>query len=1045
MTRGPVTTAGDAGGELQIQLLGGFQVRVDGVPLDGLRSGRARSLLAFLVLGPNVAHSRQGLAAMFWPDSSDAQARTNLRNVLHLLRHAAPALDVALHAGATTVEWRPVGPVTVDVHRFDAALAAASAADPDDPDALIARCRAAVELHNGELLAGDLDDWVVARRAELTAGYRDALGRLATALIDAGRAEEATSVARELVRTDPLDEVAHRLRIEAHGRAGDRASAIRAYHECAATLSRELDVGPDPATLALYHELADDAAAGSSPITAPTPTGGGGRLVGREQEWMRLRTAWHSARPGAPTAVIVTGEAGVGKTRVVEKLRQHSAATSASIGTARSYVGERMLGNSIVLQWLRSPGIAPGLRELRDDERRTLARLLPELGTTRRSHFADEAAEHRRLVDAVTRALTMSNQPVLLIADDAQWSDDASLELIRHVIRQPFDVAVVVVLTARFEEVDPDHPLVVLRDELAALERLTELRLERLPAAATVELGSELMGTTLGRDAGDALFAESEGNPLVVTEMVRAGWDGTAPVAISPRLRAVIDARFRQLSTVATQVLDAAAVVGRPCSAAMLGDVADVEVPALVRGVDELWSRGILIESGDDAYEFSHGKLREAAYGAIGPARRRALHEAAAKACIASSAGDDNRTAAGVIAAHFAAAHQVGEAVAWLHRAALEAQAMFAYAEATQLLEHALTLVPQLPADIRHARELELLSSLPGVLAGVDGYGTSRMSAAHERAMTVSSSLGRELEPAFVRSMVMSALCRDEFVQAAASAERLRSAAVAGGDADLEIESHYLLGISAFWSADLVEASRHFTTVIDRFDAATRRQHQLLYGHDPLVVCLSRLANTLWFLGREDEAVASCDAALEMAAEVGHPLSHDTAAIFACVLAIDVGDPGRLQRCTSLLGALGMDSLPHTTKREALLGLLDVHEGRADLGLERIGAALDRCQGRNFYPGFQHTIRRALLAAHELIGDPAAGLRAVDCVLAAGGTPLWAPEAHRLRAEFLHAQGASPGNVAVALDQAHEVASGHGADGQLRRIAATGHRLAVSH
>ena len=139
MAGDPVKTAGGSAGELDIQLLGGFQVRVDGVPLDDLRSGRARSLLAFLVLAPNVAQFRQGLAAMFWPDSSDRQARTNLRNVLHLVRHAAPVLDRALHTGGTTVEWRPVGPVSVDVHRFEAALAAVSAADPDDPDALIAR------------------------------------------------------------------------------------------------------------------------------------------------------------------------------------------------------------------------------------------------------------------------------------------------------------------------------------------------------------------------------------------------------------------------------------------------------------------------------------------------------------------------------------------------------------------------------------------------------------------------------------------------------------------------------------------------------------------------------------------------------------------------------------------------------------------------------------------------------------------------------------------------------------------------------------------
>ena len=175
-------------------------------------------------------------------------------------------------------------------------------------------------------------------------------------------------------------------------------------------------------------------------------------------------------------------------------------------------------------------------------------------------------------------------------------------------------------------------------------------------------------------------------------------------------------------------------------------------MPALVRGVDELWRRGILIESGTDAYEFSHGKLREAAYDAIPPARRRALHDTAARACIASAAADDGRGGTSLVAAHFAAANRIDEAVVWLHRASLEVQAMFAYAEATKLLERALGLVPQLPPGDRHGRELELLSSLPGVFAGVDGYGTSRMSAAHARALTVSSSLGRELEPSFVRS-----------------------------------------------------------------------------------------------------------------------------------------------------------------------------------------------------------------------------------------------------------------------------------------------------
>ena len=275
---------------------------------------------------------------------------------------------------------------------------------------------------------------------------------------------------------------------------------------------------------------------------------------------------------------------------------------------------------------------------------------------------------------------------------------------------------------------------------------------------------------------------------------------------------------------------------------------------------------------------------------------------------------------------------------------------MFAYAEATRLLERALDLVPQLAPDARHARELELLSSLPGVLAGVDGFGTSRMSAAHSRArdgVVVTRARARtgirpfDGDVGVVPRRVRSSSCDGRGTPVCGRRRRRR---LLGGREPLPPRHHcVLVGRPG-------RGSRHFTTVVDHFDPDSRRQHQLVFGHDPLVVCLSRLANTLWFLGRDADAVAACDAALEMAAEVGHPLSHDTAAIFACVLAIDLGDPVRLGRCTALLGSLGMDSLPHTTKREALLGLLDVHDGRWQVGLERISAALERCQGRTSIP-----------------------------------------------------------------------------------------------
>ena len=1025
---------------LALRLLGGFQVRVGGRTLEGLRSSRARELLAYLVLHPEVAHVRGRLAFLFWPDSSEEQARTNLRNVLHLLRSAHEVLDASLHVTSTTLQWRPVQEVTVDVERFLAAVDIAIATGPDQVDTFIDCCRTAVGLYAGELLGGVDGEWLIPWREKLRENHRLVLTSLATALIDSGRPGEAAGIVRQLVLTDPLDEAAHRLLIEAHVRAGDRARAMRAYHECVATLERELAVEPSRATLALYESLLGSERGVGTSRRDPS-VGGLRRLVGREAELAKLLSAWKDAQSGPPSVLLISGEAGIGKSRLVEELLARCAASGAAIGAARSYATEGDLGHGVVTSWLRSPDIARGRSTLSERELGDLARLLPELPAEASAEAADEPTRRRRLFDAAVAALTASGRPTLLIADDAQWSDQASYELIHYAVRAGRSAPLLVVLTARTEDLDSGHPLKSLLDALSVLDRMTEIGLDRLPVAAIGELGTQLIGSPLSDDAVHALFAESEGNPLFVVETIRGGWDGRiAPVALTPRLRAVIDARFRQLSDPAVTLLRSAAVVGRPSSAALLKVVSDLDERSVVRGLDELWQRGILYESGADAYEFSHGKLRDAAYDALTPASRRAQHGAVADALVQLGEREPDATASHA-AVHFEAALRIDEAVYWFQRAAIDAQRSFAHGEAVRLLERALALVPALPSDVRHSRELELLSTLPAVLAGVDGYGTVRMSDAHRRAADVAAGLGVELEPAFVRSMVMSTLCRDEFAEAAATAARLLARAEADRDVGLRVESHYLLGICAFWSADLVAARRHFEAVLADFDPSARSEHQAVYGHDPYVVCLSRLANTLWFLGRDDDARRTCDAALAIAAEVAHPLSHDTAAIFACLLAVDLGDHELLRRCTARLGALGMDSLPHLTKREALLGLLDVVDGRHEVGIARIFAALDECDGRNFYPGFRATIARVLLAAYAVAGDGAGGLSAVERALGLGGTPLWEAEAYRLRAVFLRRVVADEADTLAALSAAERVAHRQRAAGHLRRIDETRRRL----
>src|SRR5439155_13690302 len=135
-------------------------------------------------------------------------------------------------------------------------------------------------------------------------------------------------------------------------------------------------------------------------------------------------------------------------------------------------------------------------------------------------------------------------------------------------------------------------------------------------------------------------------------------------------------ARFHVLSEVAAAVLGAAAVVGRPCSANLLALMCDLDDRSLARGLDELWRRGILCETGSDAYEFSHGKLRDAAYENLSPATRRAHHGVVAQ-LLADRVGDDAEVASSQVAFHFEAANRPDDAVLWFQRAALDAQQVF--------------------------------------------------------------------------------------------------------------------------------------------------------------------------------------------------------------------------------------------------------------------------------------------------------------------------------------------------------------------------------
>ncbi|MGH8929683.1 MAG: ATP-binding protein [Egibacteraceae bacterium] len=686
----------------------------------------------------------------------------------------------------------------------------------------------------------------------------------------------------------------------------------------------------------------------------------------------------------------------------------------AATATARSYPAEGALAYAPVVMWLRSQSLRPRVSRMDRSRLYELARLLPELLDQAPRPLPPlplPASEQRqRLFDAVAAAVLGSGRPLLLVGDDVHWWDRESLELLHYLLRIRPEARLLVVATCRREEVDDTHPLNELVTGMQLLERVTDIALERFTQDETATLAERLTGMRLAEPAARELFGETEGNPLFVVEVVRAGWRGGQrdPGRISPKVQAVISSRLARLSPPARELARVAATIGREFKIETLAAASEAGTGVLVQALDELWRRRIVREHGLDAYDFSHDKIREVAYQGLSPAQRRHRHLQVARA-LEQVHGHRLGRVSGQLATHYERAGAVAEAVRWYARAAEADRELQANDEAIRRLRRALDLVAAAPASTEdEARELELRTALLAPLAAVEGFASSALAETHERALELSRATGVEPAPPLLRSVAMVRLSAGAFEEARGFGERLRMLGDREADDVLAVEGEYVLGIAAFWQGEFEAARRHLEAAVRRYRDEHRRAHLVHYLLDPKVVCLSRLGNTWWFLGRPDEAARTRDAALALASEIAHPPSHATALIFATLLAVDMGEPERVRAyAASLDDGLAHQWRPTQIIAAALNGFVDVLDGRATAGIARIQRVTEDLGTVDHAPGMGGAIMRVLLEACALAGNAQVGLAAADRALRmGGGVRVWEAETRRLRAEFAAALGA---------------------------------------
>jgi DNA-binding SARP family transcriptional activator len=1000
-----------------VRLLGAVDVILDGRRLDAFNSLRLQRFLALIALRRDLQH-RSRLAFELWPDSTERQARTNLRKLLHDFRHSLPDIGLFVQVDNEIVRWIPTGPSEVDVLRFRDAMAAGD-------------LELAARLYSGNLLPACYDDWVLAERAKLRAEAYGVLVRLAKEA--AGRDDHETTIryAQGAIDLEPTDEAAVRIEMEAHLALGDRGAALRSYHRYAETLERDLELEPGEVLGAIYRQLrantphrGDVQGEDVAPV-AEVP------FVGRHLELAQLGQAWIAAREGRAHLVLLSGEPGIGKSRLALELGRRVRAEGHVVASARAYEAAGRLPWGPVIDLLRSDGLRSHIDTLGSVWKAELARLLPELleaSPAPSPSRPGDLAQRHRLFDAVSRAI-VGDRPRLLIIDDLQWCDAETIEVIGFVVRSGPKAPVLVVGTVRAEELSEHHPLVGLIDALGHDKAVTAVPLDRLDETTTATLAARLCNAnTIDPALAARLWAETEGNPLFVVEMLRAGVrpEGSQ-AALTPTMRAVLCARLGQLPDGARRLAEVAAVIGRSFSVGLLVSATGIGEPELVDHLDELWRRRIIRDLGL-TYDFSHDKLRAVALEMLSPARRRQLHRAVAEA-IAVEFRNDLEAASPQLAAHYDRAGMIEPAIDAYRVAGARAVAVSALDEAVTMFRRALSLLAEVPASPdRDALELDILIALGSPLVVLEGYGSHGAHQLYERALSLCRKLHRAVAPPILRGLGLARLQGRRFDECSELGQALVDHE--SHDPIAKTEGRYLLGVSAFWRGDLARARQYLEGAIEAYDLSHRHEHLALYAQDPKAVCLVRLAwIDLWAgdAGRADERARS---ALELAVDLDHLMTLWYVLTYAAIIAAESEDLVRLAELLEDAERLG-NRLPLRYLMivgEALRGWLHVCEGSPG-GLEQIARSVARSRAEGESLHLTYTLL-LLARARGMVGELHEGRAAAREGLALSercNQRYLEAELWRVDGELAYRRGGS--DAVASLRRAVEVADGQGASG----------------
>ncbi|MET1000607.1 MAG: BTAD domain-containing putative transcriptional regulator, partial [Acidimicrobiia bacterium] len=705
-----------------------------------LGTPRQRAVLAILVVHANRVVSLDRLIDELWGDAPPSAATASLQAYISNLRKVLEPTRVA-RAKATVLVSEPPGyvlrcePEAVDAVAFELQCTEAQVSLPTDP----ARARLELEQALARWRGPALADFAyetfasaeVARLEEMRAAAEEDLvdARLAT-----GDVGLAVAELERLVAQEPLRERRRAQQMLAYYRAGRQADALRAYEEMRVEFARELGAEPSPELVRLQQQILDHEPDLGAPAPVPVPvaaeriparaadsddeapaTGARAPFVGRETELAQLLGIARDPHAPRTRLAVITGTAGIGKTRLVEELVADARARGGLVAWGRCHDDE---GAPPLWPWVQSlrPVLASGAAALSETERSDLAALLPELGRPAAETDDADAARFRQF-DTVTRVLerVAANVPVLVVLDDLHWADASSLRLLRFVATYANAPRAMLVVTAREHEGERPEAVMDAIGDLARQPGCVRLALGPLAPAAVDEYVRET-ARDVPADVVASLHARTEGNPffmcelvkLLVSEAPQRDAMGEIPAAIGD----VVRRRVARLPTATQSLLQVAAVSGREFDIDLVASVCDRDIDAALDDLDPALVTGVVGESDAGAFRFAHALLSETLEAGLTAVARARVHLQLAHAIVDRSHDVDPHLSD--IGWHLDGAGSLAdpeEVVMYAARAAEVATRQLAYDEAVIARERVRTAVERMPAADPRTR----LDALVGV------------------------------------------------------------------------------------------------------------------------------------------------------------------------------------------------------------------------------------------------------------------------------------------------------------------------------------------